>query len=299
MSASKSPTAMLMPFGAIFALAGGFIFFKAIFGTLETDDGTIMPPLFGVLFSVPFLAVGLGAMGYAWYARRIVSEAEQLRVRFPGQPWKHKRVWHRVKLPCHAGKSLMMIGFAVFWNAISWVAVVAVFMDDRALPKWVSVMLALFPLIGLVLAVHAIRLTLRYLRWKRSTFELASLPGVIGGSLGGVIETSEPISSDVTLQLKCEEWVTDSQGYNSKVTVWETEVITPASELTQIGRGTTLPVLIEVPYNCPEYEIEGGKSWRLMAKAKTRGPDFEVSFDVPMFRTPNSDPAYTYGEGRL
>ncbi len=57
--------------------------------------------------------------------------------------------------------------------------------EEKDLIKVIS----LFELIGLGILIMALRETLAWLRFGRSVFELASIPGVIGGTLEGQIHT--------------------------------------------------------------------------------------------------------------
>ncbi len=47
-----------------------------------------------------------------------------------------------------------------------------------------------FPVLGIGLLIHAIRLTIRWLRFGKSVLELSRVPGVIGGTVAGIIHTS-------------------------------------------------------------------------------------------------------------
>jgi hypothetical protein len=48
----------------------------------------------------------------------------------------------------------------------------------------------LFPAVGAGLLVWAVRATLRWRKFGSSTFEMTTLPGVIGGPLRGTIHTA-------------------------------------------------------------------------------------------------------------
>lgn len=292
MAKPSSGLGCLLPFGGIFAAAGGFILYSALTGGLTGEDGETVPPLFGVLFSLPFLLSGLAMAGVGVGSFRSGSKQRALAQRFPAQPWRQKPQWQTDVIGASSSGSMAIIIFAVLWNAIAFpVGILAITSEDN-LEWFVYGLILLFPLLGVGLAYWAALRLMRYLRWGRSTLEMAEMPGVVGGSLGGVIITNRPVrfQEPITLNLKCQEWVRDSQGYNQHQTVWQTTHSIAPHEVYAMHGGSAIPVFLSIPYDCPETEVDGGKTWTLTASGKTPGPDLEVSFEVPVFKTQHSNP---------
>ena len=156
----------------------------------------------------------------------------------------------------------------------------------------------LFPLIGLFLAATAVYQLARWCKYGTSVFELAEVPGVIGGNLGGLILTKVNIRPEdgFTLTLRnIHEW-TSGSGKNRtthRETLWESEQVLNQEALPEDFTRSALPVLFFIPYTCKPTERLGSGSqhyWELTATAKTPGLDYKATFRVPVFITPESDP---------
>lgn len=279
----------LIPFGGVFAAAGFFVLYLSLTQGFTSDDGTEMPPWFGVLFSLPFIVAGLGLMGFGIHQIKRSAEAKKLAAQHPNEPWMHLKVWRDNRIPASSGAPLVLLGIAIFWNAISWTFMLAMILKPEERPDNVLIwlFLGIFPLIGLGLAWQAVVQLARWARWGRSTLELAQVPGVLGGNIGGVITTPHPVSFREPIQftLKCEEWVRDARNYNSLQTIWEQTYEVQPGEVAPLRAGSAIPFLFEIPFDLPESSVENSIGWKLHAKGKMNGPDFDAHFEVPVFRT--------------
>ena len=142
----------------------------------------------------------------------------------------------------------------------------------------------------------------RYVRWRRygkSTFQMASVPGVLGGSLAGIVRTESHVESrdGFRLQLSCSETsrsTSSDDGPNVR-TLWEDEqTIIRQIELPD-SDGTAFPVMFVLPYDAPETNDNPNMDkhdWTLKVTSLSPGTDYKAEFEVPVFRTPNSDPNY-------
>jgi len=148
----------------------------------------------------------------------------------------------------------------------------------------------IFPIIGLGLLFWAVTLTLRWLRFGESVFEMACVPGAVGGVLEGTIRLSRPMRPEgpVKLRLNCIARTT-SRGGNSNSTseriLWQHE------EAVEMNTVDAIPVAFFIPENCSEtttIDASDGTLWRLEAKAKMSGVDYAASFEVPVFRVEQS-----------
>jgi hypothetical protein len=240
-------------------------------------------------------ALVLGAAGYLKLARRLVREhaVEQARLaEFPNQPWKWKKEWAGPAIESDGkGGVVGMWIFALFWNGIS-APVAWAFLTGKIRDKAAFVAL-LFPLVGLGLLGAAIYLTVRARKYGRARFVPSSLPGVIGGYLGGVIEVPARVvlEAKARLSLKCIRRETRGSGKNRRTTenvLWEREErIAHEKWMTGVG-GTRIPVLFYIPAECVATDGSDRNNeivWRLAAEAATPGVDFAVRFVVPVFVT--------------
>jgi len=193
--------------------------------------------------------------------------------------------------------------FAVFWNLLS--APVLFFVPDEV-DKGNNLALIglLFPLVGLGLLVWALRCLLRWLKYGESTFELASVPGVIGGQLAGVVHTNRHLEAEdgFRLTLSCVKRVTSGSGKNRSTrerVLWQDAKVM-SRELAQFDlTRSAIPVQFAIPYDSKPSSGEGTGNeivWRLDVAAAVPGIDYTSSFEVPVFTTPESSPDFQIDE---
>ncbi len=254
---------------------------------------------FHLIFVVCFGGVGAGLIAGGAYARRSAARKAALQEAHGGEPWLWNPQWASRRI--RSGSKTAAIattGFAAFWNAIS--APVAFILPGKAMDEgepWLFVFMV-FPLIGLVLAIAAARAVARYRKFGRSTFELETLPGVIGGELRGTVVLAGKVQgiSAVDAALKCVHSVTTGSGKNRSTrqdVVWEE---TRRFEALGVRFGEVairLPVAFQIPYSCrptndslPNSTIK----WNIEVKGEAPGVDLAVDFEVPVFKTEASDP---------
>jgi hypothetical protein len=233
----------------------------------------------GLLFGgVGWLLIIGGWIGYRKARREAVRSAAH-----PDEPWRWRDDWLAGRLRCSSRtKAWVMTGMALFWNAISWPAFVGAMMQDDI--HWgAKLIVALFPLIGAGLAFFALKYWLQYWRWGASEFEMAAIPGVLGGPLAGVIHAPGGIepSQGFVLRLACVRKVKNGK-HTRDVTLWEQEKV--IQRRLDAGDGRTLiPVQFIIPYDLPP--SEGSVAWKLSATAEVNGADYHAEFQPPVFRT--------------
>jgi hypothetical protein len=289
-------------FGAVFMFLFGTFFagmgLMALLSVLRkgNQDGPLLLAYGGTGL---FIVVGLGIMGGAVYAFARAGQEGRLARQHPGQPWLHNKTWASGRIKDgNLGGTLFLLGFAVFWNLIAW-AVTGGLLSSGELGREPGVWLVLlFPLIGLGLAAAALHQLLRWRKYGTSVFELAEVPGVIGGNLGGLILTKVNIRPEdgFTLTLRSiHEW-TSGSGKNRtthRETLWESRQVLDHEAMPEDLTRSALPVLFFIPYSCKPTERLSSSSqnyWELIATAKTPGLDYKATFRVPVFITPESDP---------
>jgi hypothetical protein len=157
----------------------------------------------------------------------------------------------------------------------------------------IGYLVLVFPLAGVLLLVRAIRQTLAYRQFGKTCFEMASVPGVIGGELKGQIQARFPRSADhgIHLQLTCMNRITTGSG-DSRSTresiLWRGESDLSSSQMYPGPAGTTIPVNFRIPRELqPTEKRSNGDEivWLLEALADVPGVDYHDIFEVPVFRT--------------
>ena len=153
-------------------------------------------------------------------------------------------------------------------------------------------------LIGMVVGFFAIRALIRYLKFGKSTFQMACMPGIVGGELAGVIYTkaNQVPNGGFVLKLQSIKSTTSGSG-KSRTTrreiLWE-DTHKVSVDLGAIGGDgkVVLPVSFAIPFECKSSSKNPNKDsrflWELSADAKFPGADFHCEFDVPVFKTPES-----------
>jgi hypothetical protein len=235
-----------------------------------------------------------GGVAFRFTRNHARERAEEARVRaeFPAQPWKWQRAWRGPAiLPRYQRSWIAFWIFALVWDAMAFGAAWAAF--SRPQPLVARVIVLGFVAIGCGLLVLAARETIRWRKFGRVRFLPASLPGVIGGHLGGVIEVSRrlELKKEPSVALCCVRIVTTGAGKYRRVnetTLWRQEERLAVEKCPSGADGTSLPVLFAIPPGLPVSATEFARDrveWRLSAEAAVPGVGFKTSFLVPLFVT--------------
>jgi hypothetical protein len=105
--------------------------------------------------------------------------------------------------------------------------------------------------------------------------------------------------------LKCERKTVSGSGKNQSThttELWSSERHLQKDISTPYESKTLLPVLFHIPFESPDADKSNSRNqilWTLSVTAKTPGVDFKSDFDVPVFRTPDSDPLYEGSDDAL
>jgi hypothetical protein len=252
--------------------------------------------LFRAIFAVVFGAAGFGMLALAVFGYRSAATDAKLAARHPDKPWLCKKAWSDGKIKSSSGiMALFLVVFTFFWNVMSIPAAFAFVFDKGKLDSWAYLIL-LFPTIGIILMICAVVTVLRWLRFGRTTFEMAAVPGVIGGQLAGVIRLPARIEPEdgFRLALNCVQ-KTISGDSSHETVLWQEEQVIARGMASADREGSAIPVLFQIPYDCRPTDESGSSGrtfWRLIATAKLPGPNFSANFEVPVFKTPQSDPNF-------
>ncbi|HZF32135.1 MAG TPA: DUF3592 domain-containing protein [Gammaproteobacteria bacterium] len=259
-----------------------------------TLDRTLRPFLlmFQSVFALVFGGVGFGLLFGARYGARKLAAANELQRRFPTEPWRWREEWAngRVKASTRV-TAYFAAGFALLWNLIS---LPAVFLVPKELAAGNSLVLValLFPLIGIGLAVWAVRAWLTVKRFGTSTLVLHRTPIALGGRLVGAIrvETSVPVERAFRVELSCIEHRRSSQrdSDSSERIVWQNEWTVPRSGCQITPTYSSIPIDVPVPADQPAaspIDDPNRITWRLDISGECPGPDYWSRFELPVFAT--------------
>ncbi len=294
---SRGAGCFLILFGGFFAAMGGFGLYSILNGTATGETG-----VGGMLIAGVFMLIGLGIVFGGFYALTSAGRTSKLARQYPGQPWMHRKNWASGRIKdSNLGTAIAISIFALIWNGISWTAVIGLISEGTLEKEPAAYFVFLFPLIGLGIIWGAVYQIIRYRKFGSSVFELAEIPGVIGGNLGGLVLTKVNLqpASGFHLTLRCiHKWTTGS-GKNSSThreTLWESEQVLKEEAMPEDTTRSALPVLFFIPYTCRETERISSRAeiyWELEAKADLPGADYKATFIVPVFKTEASNPDAT------
>ena len=111
-----------------------------------------------------------------WAAGRIVASAKPAMIGM----WIFSGIWNLIALPF---LTILMTGFAKSGDRLLLIGLI-------------------FPAIGFCLIIMAIRITARWKKFGESVFEMASVPGLIGGALQGTVRLSHIVRPPDGFKLK-------------------------------------------------------------------------------------------------
>lgn len=253
--------------------------------------------MFYLAFALVFGGAGLGMVVAglrAWRRRNDAAAAP------PEEPWRARQDWAEGLITSTSrAEAWGLTIMAVIWNAIAW-TMLSLMGGEMLQRGGMALLFLLFPLVGLGLAAAAVRFQLVARRYGRAVFQMASVPGVLGGRLAGLIRLPEaarpPDGFVVTVQ--CQR--TTRSGKNTHTTVvWQDERRINPEALPLVDVGQVIPVLFALPYTLPsseEWDQGGSIAWKLEVKGRQPGVDVAVSFIIPVFLTRDSQPGFVLDE---
>ena len=256
---------------------------------------------FNMILVLVFGGVGFGLLTFGLLSRRKAQAEAALKTAHPDEPWLQKQDWAGGKVASSNWATMMFsLAFTTFWNAIS--APLLFVLPGEVLDKGnrLALLGLIFPIVGLGLIVWTIISVLRWRKFGQSVFQMASVPGVIGGQLAGVIRTSAKVLPEdgFRLTLSCIQRATYGSGKSrntSENILWQDDQTVGRDLQQNDPEHTAIPVLFAIPYKClPTDETVSDHQiiWRLEVKAKEPGIDYIAAFSVPVFKTAESNPNF-------
>jgi hypothetical protein len=256
---------------------------------------------FYTLFVLMFGGVGFGLLIGSIYAYR-KSRSDQARAAAnPEEPWLWRDDWAKGEI--RSSNKGLLVGawiFAVLWNLVSLPACIALPGEILHKGNRLALVGLLFPAVGLGLLAFAAYLLLRWRKYGDSVFQMASVPGVIGGKLAGVVRTSARLRPEkgFRLTLSCIHKYSSGSGKNHsshESILWQDQRVIARGLAEADCSQTSVPVLFGIPYDARPSDSQNSDDqtiWRLEIAADVPGIDYATTFEVPVFKTAESQPDF-------
>lgn len=287
--------------GMVSVMFIGFGLFAAANGVQQwTESGGgagIALAIFGVVFALAGVALANGAKR----ARQRAADLSDQLERHAHEPWRLNEEWASGRIEGTGATAVVTLwAVTLVWCGLSLPAALAV-PDELAKGNELILIALLFPAVGLGLIAWSGIVTARHRRHGRADLELASMPGVRGGELRVTLVTRKPLPPEARLRVTLRNLrrTTSGSGKNRRTSeraLWEDTVEVAASSATMRHDGYGLPLALPVPYDTRSSDPVPSANcilWRLELGAELEGADFQATFDVPVFETPESDPDLT------
>jgi hypothetical protein len=205
------------------------------------------------------------------------------------KPWLARPDWAAGKIKSSAGADVtgyLILGLA--FGGMGGVCAFFVLPQELQAGNYKDLAILIFPAIGAFSLLCALRGWRGNRRFGESLFVMASVPGAPGGALEGTIQTGAPFrpKKGVRLRLSCVHRMTgDRDRMRCEKILWQDEKTLKNEAVAAQADHASIPVYFPLPAGQPECFEHGEEAivWRLEAKAKMSGPDFNAMFAVPVF----------------
>ena len=246
---------------------------------------------FGMIFPLAFGGAGLGVLLWGRRAGRELKKRDARRELHPDQPWMWFDKWRTPQIAGEARSTMWLaIGFAAIWNLVS-LPILFIVPGEVSGGNTAALIGLLFPLVGVGLAVWAVREVIRHRRYGASTLELQSHPVPLGGRLGGTLNIPARLQArEVQVQLACINRYVTGSGKNRSTrenVLWEDRQRAPTTSGAGPGQ-TSARIEMRLPAGQPVSSEQNPKSriiWRLTATSAEPGVDYKAVFELPVFDT--------------
>lgn len=209
------------------------------------------------------------------------------------QPWTLRKEWQGEFIRADGlGWVWWLVGGVVAWDVLTWTATGALFASAGERPKpWT---LLIFGVLGALFTVLLLHRIAQRIRWRGCRLMLATMPGVVGQTLEGVITVPSRLqpTEPVTLLIECWRRTTSRTrkgSHTAENVVWSHEEIVPLEKLTTSFAHAEISVRLAIPSGKPASDHQTRDSkvfWKLTASAPTAGVNFSTTFTIPVYSLP-------------
>jgi hypothetical protein len=290
----SAPFLLLGLFALVLLLHDGLL------GGLSRQKAMTLLSAMVVCIGLPLLIFGITAKKQALKAKPRESGNDE-------KPWNQRKDWAQGRIASVSRRAILLLWiFVVFWNVVSTVIAFAVMSQANRSGSHAAFITLIFPVVGVAVLIYAAKTTLAWRRFGQSIFEMAAVPGALGGTLEGMIQVKTRLRAEhgLHLRLSCVRRTTTGASNNRSTTekiLWQDEKWLRADLPQTDLQATGIPVHFRLPDNQPVSSANPGDGihWKLDASARLRGPDFQATFEVPVFKlaelpAPSDDPTLPY-----
>ena len=293
---SKLGPVFLSVFGLPFLGMGLF----AAYTFLNAPNQPLPARIGGAIFASVFAMIGGGLIFGSLYGYSLQKEQARRESANPASPWLWRQDWAASRVESKNKSS------AIGW----WVAAVLVNMlllpvSLGSISKGLStqdptyIIPAALGLMGLLVLFGAIRATIRFKRFGKTYFEMASLPFSPGSRLAGAIHIhlDTDVRHGVDLKLWCTRTVVTGSGKERsthKMPLWEESKNIPPTSLVHGPLDTIIPVEFTIPSDALQTDHDNPNDqiqWSLKVNADVPGVNYSDEFELPVFRKAQSPEA--------
>ncbi len=243
---------------------------------------------FKAIFLFVFGGVGLALLIYAW---RLQPPKPVDAHTASETPWLQNPKWTTPSIRSGSRASMWgAIGFAVFWNLVSAPLPFLVYEEVLQKDNKPALLGLLFPAIGIMLLVWALRRTFEWRRFGPTLLTMDPFPGSIGGHVGGTIDLNLPFdpAQEFEVSLTClHSYLSSGKNRSRRESAeWQDSTLAHAEPF---GNGTRLSLRFAVPAGLRESaaarDDDSYYLWRVSLSANLPGTDLDRDYDVPVYST--------------
>jgi hypothetical protein len=215
----------------------------------------------------------------------------RLRAEHPNEPWLWRADWaQRAVRETYEIGGWCLWGFTILWNLFClpiWFIVRWEWpMDARTL------LLASFPVTGLLLLLLAIYQILRRRKYGVSVCRIDRVPIPLGATLRGELDVRlrDVPPAGFALRLASVRRMVTGSGKSRSVNehlLWQDEQTVTHGAMPS-PNGLRVPFRFDIPWECEPASLANPEDlvvWRLHVSAEVPGIDYQAAFELPVFRT--------------
>ena len=213
------------------------------------------------------------------------------------QPWLKNKIWRDGHVRDSQLREASSLWFAFLLTTLFSLVLTEPILRSAELREGFFLLFALFlPLFSLILFTWALYRTLHLLKYGRSTLQLVTFPGVIGGQFIAVLYTQKKLADThhIRAKLACIHETVSGVGRTKsthRTVIWSDELRLARTADENHPTRTAIPVAFTIPNAArptDQFERHDRIFWKLTATAEEPGIDFAASFEVPIYITPDS-----------
>lgn len=240
-----------------------------------------------IAFGAMLFFGGLFFAGLLQLRRRRLRSETLSRNRFPGEPWRWRNPFDSPAISIDPWPAVGITWFLVLgWNSFIWPVAFEFYQRDLDLPE--MVLIGIWPGLGIIGLMVALRNTQLALRFGRVWVDLAEVPFQRGGLLRATLRArlSQTKSASIEARLYCRKYRWrhrgDKSSLRAEVLYWQHHAI-PLAEARRTGRFLAVPVCFELPRDVAETAPGERRRERIEWSLEFSGPaGFRAETEVPV-----------------